>query len=303
MLKTISQGEKIYIIAGCDDDIRCDGRGCIDFRSLSIENNIFPHVNGSSRVKISDCMDIICSIKMEIVDNNVLNVLDEGFIEVSIDISPSCNLKIDDRKLGEYGSQISQQLQSIYIGSDAIDLKSLCIISGKFCWAIYVDILILQMDGDPLDICSIASYVALHCTKIPKIYLSLGESGKPEDFEISGDLSDSTQLDVSRVPILITLSKIGSSLVLDTTSSEQCCTSSSLSIAIDKNGICCGMFKINNGTLMSTEIDFALQTATKVSESIYKNLEEYHNSKQSSNEVINDFCFPDVPEKRIGLLA
>ena len=97
-------------------------------------------------------------------------------MEVNIEYSPSCSLKCDERRLLDAGSQISQQLQSLHCGSSALDLKALCIIPGKYCWVVYVDILILQVDGDPLDACSIASFVALHCTKVPKVELSLGES-------------------------------------------------------------------------------------------------------------------------------
>jgi len=38
--------------------------GPSDYRTISLENSILPQVNGSSRVKISNAFDIICSIKV-----------------------------------------------------------------------------------------------------------------------------------------------------------------------------------------------------------------------------------------------
>ena len=87
-------------------------------------------------------------------------------------------------------------------------MKELCIIPGKFCWNICVDLLVLQMDGDPLDACSIATYVALNCTKIPKVEIFLGESGSPEDFEVNGDLGEALSLKASNIPICISSSKV-----------------------------------------------------------------------------------------------
>lgn len=40
--------------------------GCTDFRTMSVENSVFPHLNGSSRVKLGDCVDVLCSIKVSL---------------------------------------------------------------------------------------------------------------------------------------------------------------------------------------------------------------------------------------------
>ena len=108
----------------------------------------------------------------------------------------------------DYGSKVAQQLQSFILNSKTFDSSELCIIQGKFCWNICVDLLVLQMDGDPLDACSIATYVALNCTKIPKVEIFLGESGSPEDFEVNGDLGEALSLQALNIPICISSSKV-----------------------------------------------------------------------------------------------
>jgi exosome complex RNA-binding protein Rrp42 (RNase PH superfamily) len=133
---------------------------------------------------------------------------DRGLFEIGIELSPSCNLKLDDRKLIEHGNQIAQQLQYFIASSKTFDMESLCIIPGKFCWNVCVDLLVLQMDGDPLDACSIATYIALNCTKIPKIEVYVGESGNPEDFEVTGDLGEAILLNARDIPICVSSCKV-----------------------------------------------------------------------------------------------
>ena len=47
------------------------------------------------------------------------------------------------------------------VGS-GLDLTALCVTSGKICWMLYVDALVLNMDGNVLDALSIASRVGMH---------------------------------------------------------------------------------------------------------------------------------------------
>jgi 3' exoribonuclease family, domain 1 len=173
---------------------------------------------------------------------------DSGLLDIDVDFSPSCNLKIDERRLTEHGTQVAEILQrcvgvstcvseslflhsslvsltyytafpcvlhtiSVYTirfieSSGSIDLKGLCIIPGKYCWCIGIDILVLEADGDPLDACSIATYVALNCTKIPKVELFAGESGQPEDFEVCGDIGEAVPIEAANVPICVTSCKV-----------------------------------------------------------------------------------------------
>ena len=64
------------------------------------------------------------------------------------------------------------------------------------------------MDFRPLDACSVATHVALNCTKIPKVRIFLGESGKPEDFEVNGDLGESISLNARNIPICVSSAKV-----------------------------------------------------------------------------------------------
>lgn len=64
------------------------------------------------------------------------------------------------------------------------------------------------MDGNPLDACSIAAQVALQCTRIPRTEAIPGESGLLEDFEVIGDLAESTLVQAQGVPVFVTVAKV-----------------------------------------------------------------------------------------------
>jgi exosome complex RNA-binding protein Rrp42 (RNase PH superfamily) len=67
---------------------------------------------------------------------------------------------------------------------------------------------VLQLDGNPVDMCSVAACVALGCTTIPATEPIPGESGQLEDFNVSGDVSDGSPVDVSAFPLAVTLAKV-----------------------------------------------------------------------------------------------
>ena len=54
--------EKDFLLQGCRDGIRADGRGCLDWRPISVETDVIASASGSARVKIGGT-DVIVGIK------------------------------------------------------------------------------------------------------------------------------------------------------------------------------------------------------------------------------------------------
>lgn len=299
MLKPISNSEKKFIIQGCNADVRTDGRSNRDFRNIYVENYVLVHVNGSSRVKIGDAIDIMCSVKVETAEPTTAEPA-QGLLEVYVDISPSCNLKLDDRRSANVASQISQFIQSVLIDSHAIDMEKLGIIKGKSCWCVYIDLMVLQMDGDVRDACSIAVYAALKSTKIPKIELLIGESGDIEDFDLCGDLGDALPLACYKIPIVITVLKIGDRLVVDGNSSEWTSASAGMVFAVDEDGTCCGSTKLLGGTMSMADFAEAMTMSCNAGMDQLRSIDSFFSS---SHIFSRDSAYPDVPPMRFGLLA
>ena len=107
MNRLISKSEREYISQGCVDNIRADGRSSSDFRKMSILSEIFPHTSGSSGFK-SIGTDILCAVKIEVSEPS-LESPNEGTLNVDIDLS--CFSGVDDRRLSEFESRLSEQMQ------------------------------------------------------------------------------------------------------------------------------------------------------------------------------------------------
>lgn len=54
--------ERAFVIDGCDVGSREDGRGCLDWRPVSIDTSVVASASGSARVRIG-ATDVIVGIK------------------------------------------------------------------------------------------------------------------------------------------------------------------------------------------------------------------------------------------------
>ena len=55
--------ERSFLIDGCESGIRGDGRGCLDWRPVSIDTSVVPSASGSARVQIR-ATDVVVGIKV-----------------------------------------------------------------------------------------------------------------------------------------------------------------------------------------------------------------------------------------------
>ena len=58
---------------------------------------------------------------------------------------------------------------AILFVAPAFDLRSLSVVSGKACWVVYVDAIVLNEGGNVLGALSLAARAALAVTRIPKV--------------------------------------------------------------------------------------------------------------------------------------
>lgn len=93
------------------------------------------------------------------------------------------------------------------VDSRSFDLSQLCIIPGKQCWHVYVDVLVLSNGGNLLDAMCITVKAALSSTVVPNIDIVIGDSGQQE-IAISDDPFNTKNLDVASVPICVSLNRV-----------------------------------------------------------------------------------------------
>lgn len=139
MLK-ISSSERKYIIEGTENNLRSDGRSRLDFRPFMVETGVIVTTNGSARVKL-DTTDVLVGIKID-VGEPLPEEPNKGRIDFSVDCCPSINPIFEGRGADELNAELLRILLNTY--KNAFNFESLCLVAGKYCWVIYIDVLVTK---------------------------------------------------------------------------------------------------------------------------------------------------------------
>ncbi|XP_042907670.1 exosome complex component RRP42 [Parasteatoda tepidariorum] len=225
----LQKTEQIYIVHGVQDNHRADGRNCLDYRLMEIETDVINNCNGSCLLKLGDTK-LLAGVKAEL-STPLASSPDRGRIEVSIDITPHAHVDFEGKGGDDFASDVSTLLTQNCNDDKSVDLKSLCVIPGQQAWVLYVDIMVLGYGGNYIDAASIAAKVALYNTKIHCVSVKCDDENEPE-IEISDDPYDVFSLDVTNLPILITLYRIGGEFIVDATAEEESCCIAKLVLAV-----------------------------------------------------------------------
>lgn len=173
---------------------------------------------------------------------------DWGRIEIAAEVSPLCNLQ--PRSLSEpLAAAVASQLSRSGL-EQALDLKALGIVPGRRCWVLYVDVLLLSLDGALASAASVGLKAALAATSVPRLTLVQGEDPEDEpDYELDDDPEAAVHLDVEKVPLVVAVAKIGEGVVVDPTAVEEACAAAVLLAGVLPNGELTGLTKELTGAV------------------------------------------------------
>lgn len=264
----LSSFERTFIVDGVEQDFRSDGRSRHDYRHFEVETGIVSNTSGSARLRLSRT-DVLVGIKAEVGEPH-LEKPNYGYIEFFVDCSANASPEFEGRGGDELGAMLAKTLENAYNHKSAIDLESLCILPGKQCWVLYIDALVLECGGNLFDCVSLAVKAALHNTRIPNVTVSTEEGGV--ELEISDDPHDCRRLDVSSVPVTVTMSKVGHRHVVDASLQEEACCLAQLLVSVNGDNNICAMQKVGPGGLDPDSIFEMIETACSVGKSLNKAL-------------------------------
>lgn len=273
----LSSSEKSYIASGIAADLRGDGRGRHHFRSLSIDTGVILQASGSGRVRLGGT-DVIATVRAEL-GTPPAGRPNHGRMEINVECSPTATPEFEGRGGEELSLELSRALQRSYLGApsgvgSAIDLGTLCVLEGKVCWVLFIDGLVLSSDGNLLDALSIAIKAALANSGLPKVEITGGTTPDEEaDFELSDNPEDVLQLDMSRVPLVITLTKVGKHYIVDATTEEESQMTAAVSVSINRKGSILGITKRGGIGLDPSVVMDMISVAKRVSQTHSANVD------------------------------
>ncbi|KAM3727453.1 Exosome complex component RRP42 [Dirofilaria immitis] len=224
----LSEAEKVFIIHGAQEGLRSDGRSPFDYRPVTVQTGVLATTNGSARVRIGST-DLLIGVKAELI--NVENVaLYRNRLNFFVDCSANATPLFAGRGGEEFADELNAALDAAYDNNYVLpDLKKL-ILSPMHVWKLFVDIVLLQCDGNVIDAAGLGVKAALKDTEISQVIIRPADEGK-----YTVDLPDDNtvwKLDVSRVPLFVSVNRLGTAKIVDNSLAEEACTRTSVWIAV-----------------------------------------------------------------------
>ncbi|MAG38558.1 RNA-binding protein [Candidatus Woesearchaeota archaeon] len=249
---------KDHIVKALNKNVRMDGRKKDDFRKITIETGVTCNAEGSARVICGET-EVIAGIKMA-VGTPYPDKSDEGILMTGVELYPMSNPDFEGGPPREDAIEIARVIDRGVRESGMIDTKKLCITPGEAVWMVNLDIAPINMDGNLIDIGTIAALAALKDAKMPEL-----KNGKPDYKNLSKN-----PLPVSKNPIEVTVLKIGENLLVDPTQSEEKLLDARLTVSVLENSDICAMQKGGNSPLTDKDILEMVDLAIKKSKELRK---------------------------------
>lgn len=228
--------------------MRVDGRGLTDVRELSIQTNVIEKAEGSARVKLGNT-ELIAGVKVNL-GTPFPDTPDKGLLVVSAEVLPLASPYAEPGPPDEATIELARVADRGIRESGMIDVSKLVLVEGKHVYAIFVDVSILNVDGNLFDATSYAVVASLLTTKIPKYIVD--EKGQPVKTD------EMVPLPIQTVPVSQTMARVGDHLLVDPTAEEEALMESRITfVSDDKGNICAGQ----KGMPGSLTIDQVLQAA------------------------------------------
>ena len=230
---------------------RTDGRGPTDYREIQIESGVIEKAEGSARLRLGKT-EILVGVKIG-TGKPFADVPDKGVLTVNAELVPLASPSFEPGPPGAQAVELARVVDRGIRESNAIDLTKLCVESGKTVFVVFIDVYVLNHDGNLIDASALAALAALINAKMFKY--TVDEEGKIVK------KPGYTPLPISNYPIAVTFAKIGNKLILDADLDEEQVMDARLTITMKKDGNICAVQKGGGSGYFTRE---EISKATKI---------------------------------------
>ena len=241
---------------------RLDGRDLTDYREVKVEQGIIERAEGSARVLLGKT-EVMVGAKIEIGEP-FLDTPNEGVLTVNAELVPLASSTFEPGPPDENSIELARIVDRGIRESKAIDLEKLCIEPGKKVFVVFVDVYVLNHDGNLIDASALAALAALLNTKMPNYEMEEGEVETRPGYN---------PLPMRRHPIAVTFAKINDKLIVDPWLEEEQVMDARLTIATDDDGNVCAIQKGGSGYFAPKQVLEAARIASEKAEEMRKKLD------------------------------
>ncbi len=154
-----------YVLKLAEQGKRLDGRSFDEFRKIEIETGVVNKAEGSARVKIGNTQ-VLVGIKMGIGEP-FPDTPDTGVLSTAAEFIPLASPDFESGPPRENAIELARVVDRGVRESQVVEMEKLCITPGEKVWLVFIDIHILDYDGNLFDAASLAALAALSTTKVP----------------------------------------------------------------------------------------------------------------------------------------
>lgn len=253
MSEIINTLKKDYIYNLMIKGKRQDGRGFKDLRDIKLETNIISKAEGSAKVTLGETQ-VLVGVKLQ-TGTPFPDSQDEGVIITNLELNPIASPEFEPGPPREDAIEMARVVDRGIRESGAIDIKKLCITVGESVWIVFIDVHVLNDDGNLIDASCLAAIAALMTTVVPNEQQGIGTN---------------VPLAMKEIPVGVTVAKIGSKLIVDPSLDEEAVCETKMTIVSSSDGSVAGMQKMGSAPLTEAEvmeaIDMACEKAAELRE-------------------------------------
>jgi exosome complex component RRP42 len=243
------QNEISKLKEGLKNGRRMDDRGHLERRKIELEPGIIGTAEGSARVRMGKT-DVMAGIKFE-TGTPYPDHPDEGTLSTHLDLSPIALYNFGQANTRPRETELARVIDRGIRQSQCFDLKEMCITPGEEVITTYIDLLVVNYDGNIYDAGNLAGLAALTNSTIPFSKFNGG---------------DDRALDIRHLPISSTFARIDKKILLDPTYLEELASNAMLTITVDEKGGVRAMQKGAWGGFTKEEVTRCLDTALESDE-------------------------------------
>jgi exosome complex component RRP42 len=261
MSSLITKVRQRQIAQTIDTGKRLDGRTLTDFREFKIEQGVIEKAEGSARVYLGKT-EVLVGVKVE-TGEPFPDTPNEGVMTVNAELVPLAHASFEPGPPDETSIELARIVDRGIRESKAIDTEKLCIEPGKKVFVVFVDVYVLNHDGNLIDACALAAVSALLNTKMPNFEIKDGEVKIKQGY---------TPLPMRSHPITVTIGKIGDKLIVDPGLEEENVMDARLTMALNSEDNICAIQKGLSGYFTPQQLIDASKLAREKAAELRKKL-------------------------------